>query len=493
MTTANSFKDQGNSFYTKGKYEDAEKQYTKGIELLNTATTIEEKKLLSILYCNRAMSNIQLKNYELALEDAKQSISSYNQFPKAYLRAGDAYLALKKYREAKEMYLTCIRYITSSEPTLLEQATNALQNAKMKLFYEPILESRPDMYGKVEIKYLDSVKEKALFAKQDIKQGEIVFSDEPFIHHISNDSFIKHSDSICFHCIKFIQPVDPAVKCPNHSICKYQFCSEKCMESSTMYHSQACNQNDLDIVNQYRVSIATAPTCTQLLLAERLVSMISYLLKTKKAKNCNLALGSITHLKRGSLMKQQPSFNGSNLDQLQQQYTPLLNILKETYGLKTKEELENQLLVDEFNKLFSVDFFDNLLGMINFNSTSTVVKSPNQEINNNNNSSNGNNNKNKNKKNSNNNSNKVEISSWGVGLFPIFSCMNHSCSPNIEITNEIIDGVDSVKMVVKAKKNIPMGTEIFHSYCDENLPIKQRQSILSHQYGFKCQCLKCKK
>ncbi|KAM9953877.1 hypothetical protein ACTFIR_008982 [Dictyostelium discoideum] len=499
-----SLKDLGNQFYTKGDYDKAIELYKQGIQeiLDNNIVNEESNNQLSLITSNLSISYYQLKRYQESLEWALKSIEYNPKSAKPYLRAGDAYIELSNYKDAKEKYLLCIKNINTNDETaknLLNQASNSLQNAKMKQFYQPILEGSPALYDRVEIKYLDSIREKALFAKVPIQKGEIIFSDLPFIHQLSVDSFKLHHNDICNHCIKFIDSSAAIIKCNNTNGCKYQYCSEKCKLESFSYHNQSCmNNSDLVLssnhpISKYRAMVENVATSTQLLLVESLISMISHLLKTKQAKNCNLALGTITHLKRGPLMAQQSSFNGKNLEDLQKQYQPLLSLLEDAYGLKLKEHLDDQLLKNEFKKLFSVDFYDNLLGMINFNSTSTVVKSgkkieiqvPVTTTT-----------TGKGKKSNNQiktTTKTIENSCWGVGLFPIFSCMNHSCFPNVEISNEIIDGVTSVRMVVKAKKNIPAGSEILHSYCDETLSNKERKDILFSQYGFKCTCNKCSK
>ncbi|KAM9990379.1 hypothetical protein ACTFIY_006428 [Dictyostelium cf. discoideum] len=500
-----SLKDLGNQFYTKGDYDKAIELYKQGIQEIidNNKVNEESNNQLSLITSNLSISYYQLKRYQESLEWALKSIEYNPKSAKPYLRAGDAYIELSNYKDAKEKYLLCIKNINTNDETaknLLNQASNSLQNAKMKQFYQPILQGSPALYDRVEIKYLDSIREKALFAKVPIQKGEIIFSDLPFIHQLSVDSFKLHHNDICNHCIKFIDSSEAIIKCNNTNGCKYQYCSEKCKLESFSYHNQSCmNNSDLVLssnhpISKYRAMVENVPTSTQLLLVESLISMISHLLKTKQAKNCNLALGTITHLKRGPLMAQQSSFNGKNLEDLQKQYQPLLSLLENAYGLKLKEHLDDQLLKNEFKKLFSVDFYDNLLGMINFSSTSTVVKSGKKieiQVPVTTTTTTG-----KGKKPNNQaktTTKTIENSCWGVGLFPIFSCMNHSCFPNVEISNEIIDGVTSVRMVVKAKKNIPAGSEILHSYCDETLSNKERKDILFSQYGFKCTCNKCSK
>eukprot|EP01132_Coremiostelium_polycephalum_P006242 gene6242-7773_t len=444
------FKDQGNIAYTKGEWDKSIELYSKGIQELESTQNNElnnnnNNNELSILYCNRSMANIKLQKFDQSLLDAQKSVKLNPKFSKGYLRVGDSLIGLKKYREAKEIYLECIRSISvesmsdiTLSNTLLQQANFSLQNSKMKLFYEPIFDSNPEYYGKVELRYLDDVKEKALFSKVDIAKGEIVYLDDPFIHQISPNSLEKHGNLLCFNCMKFIDNPADIVKC-NGPKCLNQYCSQECKNLCiSQYHQGAsCIGNILDSeleshpIIKYRQLVSQfGSTTTTFLLVESLVSKISQSLKSKQSKNCNLALGSITHLKRSSLLALQPSFNGKNLQDLQQQYKPLLQLLEQAYGSIPDELKSDKILTQELNKLFSLQFFDDLLGMINYNSTKTFVKQQ-QKVE-----------QSKTKQKSNNNTTN-NISSWGMGLYPIFSCMNHSCSPNIELCTEPKDGVNS--------------------------------------------------
>jgi len=55
--------------------------------------TVPPKKK-AIYYCNRALVNIKLENYAIALFDSKDSIKYDPTYVKAYYRRGSAYVAL---------------------------------------------------------------------------------------------------------------------------------------------------------------------------------------------------------------------------------------------------------------------------------------------------------------------------------------------------------------------------------------------------------------
>ncbi|GAB4859468.1 Histone-lysine N-methyltransferase atxr2 [Ancistrocladus abbreviatus] len=76
----------------------------------------------------------------------------------------------------------------------------------------------------------------------------------------------------------------------------------------------------------------------------------------------------------------------------------------------------------------------------------------------------------------------------GTALFPLQSCMNHSCCPNAKAfkTEEDRDG----QATIIALRPIQAGEEVTISYIDEELPYEERQALLA-DYGFRCKCPKC--
>ncbi|XP_010466448.1 PREDICTED: histone-lysine N-methyltransferase ATXR2-like isoform X2 [Camelina sativa] len=76
----------------------------------------------------------------------------------------------------------------------------------------------------------------------------------------------------------------------------------------------------------------------------------------------------------------------------------------------------------------------------------------------------------------------------GTAFFPLQSCMNHSCCPNAKAfkREEDRDG----QAVIIALRHISKNEEVTISYIDEELPYKERQTLLA-DYGFSCKCSKC--
>ncbi|XRA97281.1 histone-lysine N-trimethyltransferase SMYD5 [Pycnococcus provasolii] len=76
----------------------------------------------------------------------------------------------------------------------------------------------------------------------------------------------------------------------------------------------------------------------------------------------------------------------------------------------------------------------------------------------------------------------------GTALFALGSCMNHSCSPNVESRYDDIESPATV--TVFATRDIAAGEEICHAYIEEEADVRVRRSSLRH-YGFTCMCPRC--
>ena len=69
---------------------------------LNDGKNKEEKKKLAIYYSNRAAIHLKMENYGLAINDADCAIDVDSEYAKSYYRKADGYIAIDKYKEAKE-------------------------------------------------------------------------------------------------------------------------------------------------------------------------------------------------------------------------------------------------------------------------------------------------------------------------------------------------------------------------------------------------------
>lgn len=73
------------------------------------------------------------------------------------------------------------------------------------------------------------------------------------------------------------------------------------------------------------------------------------------------------------------------------------------------------------------------------------------------------------------------------GLYPMASLMNHSCTPNTHH-----DFSKDYRMLIKAAKVIPVGTEITSTYAPLLMGTPARRHFLAQSKHFECKCNRCK-
>lgn len=76
-----------------------------------------------------------------------------------------------------------------------------------------------------------------------------------------------------------------------------------------------------------------------------------------------------------------------------------------------------------------------------------------------------------------------------AGMFPLHSCLNHSCQNNVEVMDGFVDGKPAVH--VRVKQDIKKGEELFTTYIDTAMPRKLRRAWLCRSFNFWCFCKRC--
>lgn len=76
----------------------------------------------------------------------------------------------------------------------------------------------------------------------------------------------------------------------------------------------------------------------------------------------------------------------------------------------------------------------------------------------------------------------------GIGLYPVYSMMNHSCTCN---TKTIIDSTTGYNMTVLAHGDIKAGQEITNQYIKPDRPTLYRRPFLRRKWYFHCLCPRC--
>lgn len=76
-----------------------------------------------------------------------------------------------------------------------------------------------------------------------------------------------------------------------------------------------------------------------------------------------------------------------------------------------------------------------------------------------------------------------------AGVWPEFALLNHSCAPNTVPPVLLRD-----RLLLRSALSVPAGEELTTSYLDVagGLPLQQRRGLLQANYGFTCNCHRCK-
>ena len=80
-----------------------------------------------------------------------------------------------------------------------------------------------------------------------------------------------------------------------------------------------------------------------------------------------------------------------------------------------------------------------------------------------------------------------EFNTFGIGLFPLLSMMNHSCDPNVMVKfNPCTKTAE-----IRALRDIKQNEQLFINYTDITVPKFMRQQALKKDYCFECKCTFC--
>lgn len=93
-------KEQGNTLFQQGKYEEAVDCYTKGIKSCESQCLAQTENDLAVLYKNRSACYLKKERYSEAAEDATRSLELVKNDPKAMFRRAQANECLSKLEDA---------------------------------------------------------------------------------------------------------------------------------------------------------------------------------------------------------------------------------------------------------------------------------------------------------------------------------------------------------------------------------------------------------
>ncbi|KAN0011653.1 hypothetical protein ACTFIU_011231 [Dictyostelium citrinum] len=119
------YKEKGNKLFGQQKYKESIEYYTLAIQLDSTN---------AILYGNRAMAYLKMKNYQQCEIDSTRCLNLDPTYTKAYHRRGIARVELKRFEEAIQDFKHLLKSDPSNKDTLIElnKATTLFKDQKEK-------------------------------------------------------------------------------------------------------------------------------------------------------------------------------------------------------------------------------------------------------------------------------------------------------------------------------------------------------------------------
>ncbi|KAF8889109.1 SET domain-containing protein [Infundibulicybe gibba] len=313
--------------------------------------------------------------------------------------------------------------------------------------------------SKVEVKYFDKKKGKGLVASEDIKQGEILWKEDPFILAPEWELFdLQKNSRVCGYCTTSLSSA-LTIPCPA-APCPAQFCNRLCLTRSAKCHPLLCpsrNPASIPLVKWARerewvAILAWAQCASRLLLAsqqgsegglERDWETVRGFAELGMEQRFKSAYGSTTHVPE------------SARESWKEAYQLYLRAFKVDEPAKTEAEkrklskiLKNPLQPELERYLFDYDAFLRGLGKMNLN-----------------------------------------LEAHG-GLYPLHSHLNHSCSPNISVRH-LDERTALSRITMIAIRDVREGEELLVTYVDPKTGYKERQKKLV-DWGFgKCVCPRC--
>lgn len=466
--------------------------------------------LLASLYNKRSFVFFQLKLYYDCILDLEQLIlinQDDSVLSDIYLRMAKAAINVKKWDNVtmpKKIFNKCsdfksklkcpdeikkwehlIAQLSSIIEKLIGQSNSIMKNESEEL---DLFEINHEIHGassKVKLAMFDDKKNRGFKAIDEIKEGDLVFVEQPFVLHYFCDTNKFH----CANCLRRLcQPM--SMECfleqeehyteltlsdyelnviynsfvPCYTCNEFKFCNQQCLdEAYNRYHKKECHKWMFALENQIGIAYLIArlvsgslDTCILEMLPKLDIS--TYGLKAI-SQNYNDTIKLPHNAVYESVLKLMnhgdQHDNKSNVCFILTAF--FLNVCFDKMEIFPKFlQLPNEmtlivLLIYHLQQLSTnvINIFEqNLMEDDLSNSRETPV---------------------------------------AVGLYLTLSFLNHSCDPNL------IPIYAGSKIILKAKRSIAAGEELCFSYGPTyfNMNYSQRQKWLLEQYFFRCQCKSC--
>ncbi|XP_006453847.1 hypothetical protein AGABI2DRAFT_181876 [Agaricus bisporus var. bisporus H97] len=313
---------------------------------------------------------------------------------------------------------------------------------------------------KVEVKWFDKRKGKGLVATHEIKEGEVIWKEDPFITSPEWGILDLQMKSVaCAFCTTPLTGSPLILSCAGSNMaspCTARFCNRLCFTRSAKLHPLLCptkNPASIPLIQFVRESRWMAfyalVLCTSRLLLESQ--------SEDKSFNDNWEMvHALAEL--GMEERHKYSYNLSG------QYEPDRETWRHAYELFIQAFKEPSSTADakKLAKIFRKPHPSNFQAEIFDYNTGFLRGLGRMSLN---------------------------IEAHG-GIYTLHSHLNHSCDPNVSIRH--LDQTTALsRITVIAKRDIKVGEELLITYVDPQLPYQTRQNELKG-WGFgRCTCSRC--
>jgi len=494
MEVVTKHKEQGNEFIKQQNYDQAIQAYTDAITALSELG-IPAENPGHLLYSNRSLAYFKKQLWRESLKDAKTSVELSPIWVKGWIRAGEAYWALERYKESVNAFSKALELEPENENVIsLYAKYNKLY---IERYFKPLTRNMD-----IEVRYINRVRGRGVFALRDFFEKEIVYLERPLLS-IRNVDMSKEAIQTCAYTLKSIippedwqAPWDDAVKsymekhniskdtwkycphCKDDALCGEKYFSEQAQNKAwEEYHQILCTKNNPDhpiisLTLKCRAMEKTNPLFILRIMAT-MVQRVKDFTAADPSKERQQVVAEAMEPFSMFISNQEPG-------PLEEEAVECLrwivgdNSFDDVVNLHTYRELNGAILRNA-QELFPVsDLHVYLNSLAPSRQQEFVDRWPETEI--------------KSPLDFVESKYMTDKCIKGTGMFLIANSTNHSCSPNVASTSS----TNNYHVTMIAKKNIKKGEELTISYINEQMSFSDRQEKLKQMYLFECKCEKCK-
>ncbi|KAN0043097.1 hypothetical protein ACTA71_010732 [Dictyostelium dimigraforme] len=446
----------------------------------------ELKKLVSIIYSNLSLCFINGYEIDKALEFAIKGIEidSYNSkchyrkslcnqymcnFKESFKSINDALDSINNNNNNKVIDKS-LKHIIENERKEIEKKLKKLEKEEKECKDRIKEDFEQFQQFPIELVWREGFG-RCVLASEDLPKGTMVLRVSPFAS-VLEDHKIEKNCGFCFKKINKSDRINQTCKiCKNHLLCSQ--CSKD--QYAKDYHKEEC-----DILNFLKEYYPSSQTRDFRFMFRVLLNVIKdkNFKKSQSLSSYSSSSSSSSSFSSSSSSSSFKSFSKENQSKqwlnhenpfIFDSYKYLIN-LSRTLDKVQPEQMEAfkrsaQSVITIFNKLRGPKFFDECGVTIDeIIEIYSIVLSNGHEM-----------------------LHPLNCHTYGLGIFPTGSYLNHSCLPNAFWYND-----DQGMMVFRTLRSIKKGEEILTSYTDITTECSERRKHLLKQYFFFCQCQQCK-